>query len=73
MKTQGKLAVIIRFCCFTMISKPLPIQVKCLRLVVSQTGVLGSVTPPTSKSMTPLCKPRGASQDQRKEMLAFLE
>lgn len=29
-KTQGKLAVIIRFCCFIMISVYFMIQVKCL-------------------------------------------
>jgi len=32
-----------------------------------------SATLPTSTSMTPLYKPRGAAQDQRKEMLAFLD
>lgn len=52
-KTQGKLAVIIRFCCFTVISTQFTMQRKCLRLVVRWGA--GTVSP-TSKPVTPLVK-----------------
>lgn len=38
-KTQGKLAVIIRCCCFTMISNQFMIQIKCLQLSQTERGL----------------------------------
>lgn len=40
-------------------------------LTSSQTGVLVSAVPSMRKSMAPLCKTRGAAQDQRRETTAF--
>lgn len=70
-KTQGKLAAIIRCCCFTMISNQFMIQIKCLQLLKDRNGALVSSMPPTSKPVTP-CKTR-VNQIKEETMLALAE
>lgn len=66
MKTQGKLAVINRFCYFIIISKHFMIQVKCLWLVVSQTGALLSAMPqPANRWLPSVNKRSSPGSDKR--------